>query len=82
MMLSDRGDTEVIYLKDEEFLPCDVEVRLGTLVRFVNVHNHDSFEGSNQSPNTGKNNYHYYIFACSKEFESFEKMISVFCNSN
>ena len=58
MMLSDRGDIEVIYLKDEEFLPRDVEVRLGTLVRFVNVHNHDSFEGSNQSPNTGKNNYH------------------------
>lgn len=52
-MLSDRGDVEVIYLKDEEFLPCDVEIRLGTLVRFVNVHSHDSFEGSNQSPITG-----------------------------
>ena len=55
MMLSDRGDVEVIYLKDEEFLPCDVEVPLGTLVRFINVHNRDSFEGSNQSPVAGSN---------------------------
>ena len=52
-MFSDSGDVEVIYLKDEEFLPRDVEVRLGTSVRFVNVHTHDSFEGSNQSPGTG-----------------------------
>lgn len=54
-MLSNTGDVEVVYLKDEEFLPHDVEVRLGTLVRFVNVHTHDSFEGSNQSPGAGTN---------------------------
>ena len=52
-MHSDRGDTEVIYLKDEEFLPHDVEVPLGTLVRFINCHSHDSFEGSSQSPVAG-----------------------------